>query len=152
MSHEEILKANEVYHDVEAGAYDATMPYIRNSFAQAIFNADIATIMGLLKHAQKPLSVLDCGAGTGNLTLLKFLALGCAVTAVDISRGMLERLRGKVSKADESRLQIVHGDVDTSWNGRPNGLTSFAHQASYIICQITWPLTGTLSAFVRMRE
>jgi putative AdoMet-dependent methyltransferase len=111
MSEAAILTANKVYHDTEASSYDDNLPYMKNAFAQAMFDEDIARIIKQLGSASS-LHVLDCGAGTGNLTL-KFLARGCRVTAVDISGNMLERLRGKVKEADRGRAHIVHTDVDT---------------------------------------
>ncbi len=49
-----------------------------------------------------PASVLDVGAGTGFLSLMA-LELGHHVTAVDLSSGMLGRLR---AKAEEAGLQV----------------------------------------------
>lgn len=111
MSRAEILKANESYHDIEAYKYDVNQPFIINKFTQSYFIDDVEE---LVKDSGKPpqaLTVLDCGAGTGNLSL-KFLARGCSVTAVDISERMLEQLGQKAQPSDRSRLSPVHSDID----------------------------------------
>ncbi len=50
--------------------------------------------------------VIDIGAGTGNLVKM-LLQAGCHVTAVDVSRGMLEKLRAKTANVSPSKLTIV---------------------------------------------
>ncbi len=112
MSADAILIANEQFHDDEASHYDETQPYIRNGFAQAMFLDDIQAIADVLGRVGHPLRVLDCGAGTGNLTM-KFLARGAEVTAVDISAKMLERLHAKAGRAGAGTLRTVHSDIDS---------------------------------------
>ncbi len=116
MAVREVLDANERYHDDEAASYDEIQPYIRNDFAQEMFRADIRAIIDTLKPFRPTLRVLDCGAGTGNLTL-KFLQQGYEVTSVDISRNMLTRLAGKAAKMGTGRLETVHSDIDSFLRG-----------------------------------
>jgi SAM-dependent methyltransferase len=106
------LTANEAFHDLEAGSYDSAQPYIRNQFAQRWFEQDIDRILNGLPADRKPARVLDCGAGTGNLTL-KLLRRGCNVTSVDISREMLTRLVNKAQAAGLNTPTVVHSDVDS---------------------------------------
>jgi 2-polyprenyl-3-methyl-5-hydroxy-6-metoxy-1,4-benzoquinol methylase len=108
----DILSANEAFHDLEADSYDSAQPYIRNQFAQRWFEQDIDRILNGLPPDRKPARVLDCGAGTGNLTL-KLLRRGCNVTSVDISHEMLTRLVNKARGAGLSAPTIVHSDVDS---------------------------------------
>jgi SAM-dependent methyltransferase len=54
-----------------------------------------------------PARVLDAGAGTGAMSLLA-AELGHLVTALDLSAGMLERLRAKAA-ARGMQVEIVHG-------------------------------------------
>ena len=112
MSNSKMLRANEIYHDLEAEVYDESQPYMRNSFAQAMFEKDIDGIVAGLARVGNPLRVLDCGAGTGNLSL-KFLSRGCLVTAVDVSSRMLERLQRKAVAYLPGRLVTVQKDIDS---------------------------------------
>jgi len=57
-----------------------------------------------------PAKVLDAGAGTGALSLLA-ADLGFRVTALDLSEGMLGRLRDK-AKDRELKVDVVHGAAD----------------------------------------
>jgi ubiquinone/menaquinone biosynthesis C-methylase UbiE len=111
MSNSKMLEANEIYHDSEADAYDESHPYMRNSFAQAMFEEDIDGIVAELAHVGHPLRVLDCGAGTGNLSL-KFLDRNCLVTAIDVSSKMLERLQLKAAARRPGRLLTFQKDID----------------------------------------
>ena len=56
-------------------------------------------------------NVLDIGAGTGNVTI-KLLGVGRHVTAVDLSRAMLEKLRRKVAEPQRMRLTIVEQNAE----------------------------------------
>lgn len=66
-----------------------------------------AALESLLPTA--PARVLDVGAGTGFLTVLA-LELGHQVTALDLSSGMLERLRAKVAEKGLS-VEVLEGDA-----------------------------------------
>lgn len=55
-------------------------------------------------------SILDLGAGTGNVTL-RLLQQGHRVTAVDISRAMLDRLLGKLETTTEAEVSVVRHDA-----------------------------------------
>ncbi|QEH38893.1 Ubiquinone/menaquinone biosynthesis C-methyltransferase UbiE [Aquisphaera giovannonii] len=56
-------------------------------------------------------SVLDLGAGTGNLAL-QLLDLGKAVVAVDVGRAMLDRLRRKLGGSHAGRIVVVEGSAE----------------------------------------
>ncbi len=116
MQRDDILSANQAYHDLEASTYDSAHPYIRNQFSQRLFEQDIDRILHGLPSDRKPPRVLDCGAGTGNLTL-KLLRRGCNVTSVDISGEMLTRLANKARATGLSAPTIVHSDVDSFLGG-----------------------------------
>jgi SAM-dependent methyltransferase len=58
-----------------------------------------------------PARVLDCGAGTGFLSLIA-ARLGHQVTALDLSEGMLSRLKAKAAEEGLSeRIRIVHASA-----------------------------------------
>lgn len=54
--------------------------------------------------------ILDVGAGTGSVTAA-LLRAGCRVTAIDVSRAMLERLRAKLAPRDAEDADILQGDA-----------------------------------------
>lgn len=67
--------------------------------------------------------VIDIGAGTGNVTI-PLLKKGRSVTAVDISRAMLDRMRSKLAKLGSATLTILQQDAkdlsalaDSSFDG-----------------------------------
>ena len=64
-------------------------------------------------------SVVDLGAGTGQLTLA--VATACSrVVAVDVSPAMLERLRSKVAASGVANVEVVHaGFLSYQHLGRP---------------------------------
>lgn len=96
---ERILEHNRRLHDADGYAdfYDDQLALVRNPWEQRLFRDDLARIARALPRG---FSALDLGCGTGNLTL-KLVDLGAAVTGVDLSAGMLERLRRKL--ADSGR-------------------------------------------------
>ena len=106
---EEVRQENIKMHDRDSQIYDMRHPYMRDKKFQESFKADLALMASLLGLV-KSVRVLDCGAGTGNLTL-KFLDFGWRVTALDISGGMLEALRAKVTDGDD-RLETVKVDAE----------------------------------------
>ena len=55
-------------------------------------------------------SILDLGAGTGNVTI-RLLEQGHRVTALDISRAMLDRLLSKVDRQPDGVVSIVRHDA-----------------------------------------
>lgn len=82
---------NTRLHDAPdyADFYDDQLALIRNPWEQRVFRDDLA---GIARRLRPAFHALDLGCGTDNLTL-KLLDLGAAVTGVDLSDGMLARLR-----------------------------------------------------------
>ncbi len=76
------------YWDVDAATYDDSRQH--RPTEPAVRAAWTAALEAALPPA--PARVLDCGAGTGFLSLIA-ARLGHRVTALDLSSGMLERLR-----------------------------------------------------------
>lgn len=99
-----ILEQNIKAHDKIADKYDLRHTEIYNDIEQ---NRLSATIKKLLENFNgNNISVLDFGAGTGNLTS-KFLKHGCRVTACDISKKILDVLKEKKNSVN---LQIKQLD------------------------------------------
>jgi len=94
------------YWDADAATYDRTPNHRPTSPAE---QAAWVTVMARLLPPP-PARVLDCGAGTGFLSLLA-AGLGHKVTALDLSPGMLSQLQ---VRADELGLtvDVVEGPAD----------------------------------------
>lgn len=56
-------------------------------------------------------SILDLGAGTGNITI-KLLKAGHRVTAIDFSRSMLDHLRTKVESGQKDSLETLEQNAE----------------------------------------
>ncbi|WP_165228304.1 class I SAM-dependent methyltransferase [Aquisphaera insulae] len=57
-------------------------------------------------------SVLDMGAGTGNLAM-RLLDRGKEVVAVDVGRAMLDRLRGKIRPGHAGRIVVLEDSAES---------------------------------------
>ena len=98
------------YWDADAPTYDRSPRHRPTS--PAVQAAWLATVERLLPAA--PARVLDCGAGTGFVTLMA-ARLGHRVTALDLSPGMLGVL-GRSARREGLDVDIVEGPAD-----RPTG-------------------------------
>lgn len=86
------------FWDIDAATYDGDPGhYPVSPLERAAWRGALESLLPMA-----PASVLDVGAGTGFLSLMA-LELGHHVTAVDLSSGMLGRLR---AKAEEAGLQV----------------------------------------------
>ncbi len=100
--------ADEVrrYWDADSVVYDDVPNHHPTGAAELA--AWMAALSDLLPPA--PSRVLDCGAGTGFLSIAA-ARLGHRVTAVDISPGMLQRLRAK-SEAGGLDVEVIEGRAE----------------------------------------
>jgi SAM-dependent methyltransferase len=100
------------YWDADAATYDDSPDHGAASPAErAAWNAALARLL-----PAPPCRVLDAGAGTG------FLSLACArlghrVTALDLSAGMLERLRATAER-DGLAVEVVQAGAESPPPGR----------------------------------
>jgi SAM-dependent methyltransferase len=80
------------YWDADAATYDRSPEHEQiTPLQRAVWSAILSRLL-----PPPPATVLDVGAGTGFLSI-PLARLGYAVTALDISRGMLTRLQEKVA-------------------------------------------------------
>jgi SAM-dependent methyltransferase len=93
------------YWDVDAATYDNS-PSHRPTSAGEIA-AWITALSRMLPPA--PARVLDCGAGTGFLSLMA-ARLGHRVTALDLSAAMLGKLRQRAEQ-EQLAIEVVEGSV-----------------------------------------
>jgi SAM-dependent methyltransferase len=101
-----ILDEIRRFWDDDAATYDRTPGHHPTS--AAVQAAWTAALEALLPPA--PARVLDCGAGTGFLSLMA-ASLGHRVTALDLSPGMLAKLRD-AAEAQGLDISVVVGPAD----------------------------------------
>lgn len=94
------------YWDADSAVYDDIPHHHPTGAAEQA--AWAAAVVDLLPPA--PARVLDCGAGTGFLSILA-ARLGYQVTALDLSPGMLRRLEAKARDFDVE-VDIVEGPAE----------------------------------------
>lgn len=94
------------YWDIDSATYDRAEGHRPTSSAEK--SAWMAALGRLLPAA--PARVLDCGAGTGFLSLIA-ARLGHKVTALDVSTGMLAQLRARAD-AEGLGVEIVEGPAE----------------------------------------
>jgi len=94
------------FWDDDAATYDdAPGHHPRSPAVQAAWTSAVAALL-----PPAPARVLDCGAGTGFLSLIA-ARLGHRVTALDLSGAMLERLRDAAG-AEGLRIDVVEGPAE----------------------------------------
>ena len=114
MNPEEIVSANREFYDQNAGDYEAFQWYFRNRYMQRFWQEEIDLIADGIE--KKPFRVLDVGCGTGNLTM-KFLKHDCHITAMDVSRNMLDLLKAKLADRDLERVSFEVNALDSFLSG-----------------------------------
>lgn len=94
------------YWDIDSLTYDNAAGHNpRSGGERAAWRAALARAL-----PPAPARILDCGAGTGFLTLLA-AELGHRVTALDLSSGMLDRLRARTEAAGFD-VTVVQGSAN----------------------------------------
>jgi predicted TPR repeat methyltransferase len=89
-----VVGANVDFYRQIADKYDRYENYLFDSLLQQSLENDLDRIGSYFLALGRTPSCLECGGGTGNLTL-KMCARGWAVTVVDISEHMLDLLKEK---------------------------------------------------------
>jgi ubiquinone/menaquinone biosynthesis C-methylase UbiE len=105
LGEEDLARRIAAYWDEDAASYDRARGHVAASASERA-----AWAAALARHLpEPPARVLDVGAGTGFLALAA-ARLGHAVTALDLSAGMLERLSEQARRAGLD-VAVVHGDA-----------------------------------------
>ncbi len=106
-----ILDEIRAYWNDDAATYDDSPGHRpRSPAVQAAWAAELEALL-----PPAPARVLDCGAGTGFLSLMA-ARLGHRVTALDLSPGMLERLRAAAG-AEDLDIDVVVGPAEDPPHG-----------------------------------
>jgi SAM-dependent methyltransferase len=130
------------YWNEDAAVYDQAPDH--HPTDPALLAAWTATVASLLPPP--PARVLDCGAGTGFLSLIA-ARLGYRVTAIDIAPAMLERLNEKAA-ADGLQVDVVEGSADQPLPGR---LPTEPFEA-VIERHLLWTLPDPVAALTAWRQ
>lgn len=89
-----VVEANIDFYRQIARKYDGYETCVSDPHLQQLMEQDLDRIGALLGETGRCVECLDCGGGSGNLSL-KMLRRGWSVTVVDISPDMLELLEAK---------------------------------------------------------
>jgi 2-polyprenyl-3-methyl-5-hydroxy-6-metoxy-1,4-benzoquinol methylase len=89
-----VIGANVEFYRQFADKYESYEPYLFDKVLQKSLEDDLDKIGSYFAALGRAPSCLECGGGTGNLTL-KMCARGWDVTVVDISEHMLDLLKEK---------------------------------------------------------
>jgi ubiquinone/menaquinone biosynthesis C-methylase UbiE len=116
-----VIEANVTFYLQMAEKYDTYEPYLFDPALQQSLEDDLDKIGSHFARLDRSPSCLECGGGTGNLTL-KMCERGWAVTVVDVSEKMLGLLRQKgqvrgyspklILSPIEQFLDATHEDYD----------------------------------------
>jgi 2-polyprenyl-3-methyl-5-hydroxy-6-metoxy-1,4-benzoquinol methylase len=107
----EVLTANVGFFRETASKFDAYESHMFDQEMQQTLEEDLSRIANRFVPSRRPIQCLDCGGGTGNLTL-KMLKRGWTVTVVDISRDMLTILEKKISERGYSATLVCNAVED----------------------------------------
>jgi ubiquinone/menaquinone biosynthesis C-methylase UbiE len=101
------IRHNADAHDRVAALYNSKHTEIYNEIEQGRIEATLEALFALTSEIAP--SVLDFGAGTGNLSL-KFLARGCRVNAADVSARSLAILEESARDRGHLTTTVLEGD------------------------------------------
>ena len=97
---------HELMWEAYAVSYDRVLP--RLHFYRELVATHVSTVL-----AAGAKTVLDLGAGTGNVTV-PLLDAGCMVTAVDLGQTMLDHLRAKIQEEHQhERLTQIQDNAES---------------------------------------
>jgi len=110
LTEKDIINSNLFLHKLESNYYDIIHPEIFNEKEQKRLRSDLKKATKLIRSGNK--KALEIGCGTGNLTG-KLLEMGFEVTALDISKEMIDILKKKYYryyKSNKLKLAISNAE------------------------------------------
>lgn len=105
-----VIAANVDFYIRMAEKYDSYEPYLFDPRLQQSLQKDLDIIGSCFGSLRRAPSCLECGGGTGNLTL-KMCARGWQVTVVDVSDHMLALLKTKAEAQGQSP-ELIHMPIE----------------------------------------
>ncbi len=103
------IAQNIAAYDAVASRYDATHPEIFNPVEQERLARAVRDVLVAADHqTDRPVRVLDVGAGTGNLTA-HFLAAGAVVVSADVSPICLHATAERFGATGRHQVQQIDG-------------------------------------------
>jgi 2-polyprenyl-3-methyl-5-hydroxy-6-metoxy-1,4-benzoquinol methylase len=100
-----VRAANVAFFHETASKFDTYESHMFDQETQQMLEEDLNRMANRLALLRRPVRCLDCGGGTGNLTL-KMLKRGWNVTVVDISSDMLAILEKKIAEKGYSATLV----------------------------------------------
>jgi ubiquinone/menaquinone biosynthesis C-methylase UbiE len=117
MRDEEQVKFNKEVHDGISGKYDCLHNEIFNPIEQERLGRALSTAIKAVKTDSKPISALDYGCGSGNLTR-HLIEAGVYTVSADVSEGFLNLIERNFSHTGLSKTQKINGkdlsDIETA--------------------------------------
>lgn len=110
MAETRVIAANVDFYVHVAERYDSYEPYLFDPRLQQSLEDDLDAVGSCFASLRRAPSCLECGGGTGNLTL-KMCARGWQVTVVDVSDQMLALLKRKAETQGHSP-QLIHMPIE----------------------------------------
>src|SRR6266446_2851870 len=105
-----VIAANVEFYRQVADKYESYESYLFDKVLQKSLENDLDKIGSYFTSLGRAPSCLECGGGTGNLTL-KMCARGWKVTVVDVSKEMLDLLKEKVRTKGYSPT-LIRGSIE----------------------------------------
>jgi 2-polyprenyl-3-methyl-5-hydroxy-6-metoxy-1,4-benzoquinol methylase len=105
-----VIEANVDFYRQIAEKYDSYEPYLFDASLQQGLEDDLDKIGSYFRSLGRAPSCLECGGGTGNLTM-KMCSRGWAVTVVDVSGKMLDLLQEKL-RAQNYSPTLIHSPIE----------------------------------------
>ena len=147
MCDEEQLKFNKEVHDGISGKYDCLHNEIFNPIEQQRLGRALSTAIKAVKTDSKPLSALDYGSGSGNLTR-HLIEAGINTVSADVSDGFLNLIERNFSHTGLSKTRKINGkDLSGIENDRFDLVATYSvlhHVPDYIqivkeMCRVLKP-------------
>ncbi len=137
----------KVHKGFSTSAYWDKVASTYNQNKDEVKNRRLEKTLSFLKKSNllfKGMKVLDIGCGTG-MTALGLAKLGAQVTALDFSKGMLEKFRKDIPRDIRSNISILHED----WHKIDIGLNGWENRFDLVIAFMS-PGVASPDAFFKM--
>lgn len=108
MNHEDQIEFNKRVNDEVSRKYNRRHGEIFNSIEQHRLHEALSTAINAVRTGFKPITALDYGCGSGNLTR-HLIELGVNTVSADISKGFLALIENQFSQTGLSKILELNG-------------------------------------------